>query len=141
MYLLSTYVSQCNLVTKKMNQWFAGTPEKFDLEYRGRERGRGRPYVQGWKGDGPLSTPFSGEGDGERLWLDSGGVASMKWQGVKGVAPELPPAKGAGRGTAVSMVLSSLIQTIRFRIFRKGTLLYLVWYKIGLHNYKLGLQP
>jgi hypothetical protein len=28
---------------------------------------------------------------------------------VKGVAPELPPAKGAGRGTAVSMVPSSLV--------------------------------
>ena len=31
---------------------------------------------------------------------------------MKGVDPELPPAKGAGKGTAVSIVLSSLMQTI-----------------------------
>ena len=60
----------------------------------------------------PLFTPFSGEGDGGRLWIDSGDIPGAGHQcigqGVKGVDPELPPAKGAGRGTALSMVPSSL---------------------------------
>ena len=38
-------------------------------------------------------------------------MASMNGLGVKGVAPELPPGSGAGRGTALSMVPSSLVET------------------------------
>ena len=38
-----------------------------------------------------------------------GGVASINWSGVKGVAPEPPPGSGAAKGTAFSMVLSSLV--------------------------------
>ena len=60
----------------------------------------------------PLFSPFYREGDEGRLWLDSGDIPGAGHQcfgqGVKGVDPELPPAKGAGRGTALSMVPSSL---------------------------------
>ena len=96
-----------------MNQWFPGTPEKKVFIYRGRGRGQTEKYVQGLKGGNPLLTPFSREGDGGRLWLDSGDIPGAGHQcigqGVKGVDPELPPAKGAGRGTALSMVPSSLV--------------------------------
>ena len=67
---------------------------------------------RGEKGITPFQSWFPGKGTGEtltRLRGHSGGVALMKWWGVKGLAPELPPAKGAGRGTAVSMVPSSLV--------------------------------
>ena len=38
-----------------------------------------------------------------------GGVASINWSGVKGVAPEPPPGSGAAKGTAFSMIPSSLV--------------------------------
>ena len=66
---------------------------------------------RGEKGVIPFYPVFRGRGRGEtltRLRGHSGGGAPIHWQGVKGVAPELPPAKGARRGTAVSMVPSSL---------------------------------
>ena len=37
----------------------------------------------------------------------------MYWPGGEGGYSELPPAKGAGRGTALSMVSSSLVNTVR----------------------------
>ena len=66
---------------------------------------------RGEKGTPPFHPVFRGRGRG-RLWLDSGDIPGAGHQcigqGVKGVDPELPPAKGAGRGTALSMVPSSL---------------------------------
>ena len=47
-------------------------------------------------------------------------MASMNGLGVKGVAPELPPGSGAGRGTALSMVPSSLVQDSNFGIYFGG---------------------
>ena len=53
---------------------------------------------------GPLPCPRPrrrGGGRGEpltRLRGHSGGVATIYWPGVKGVTPDLPPAKGEGDG-------------------------------------------
>ena len=66
---------------------------------------------RGEKGTPPFNPVFRGRGWGDFDWNPGAfrGHGINEWPGVKGVDPELPPAKGAGRGTAVSMVPSSLV--------------------------------
>ena len=55
---------------------------------------------------------------------------------MKGVAPELPPAKGAGRGTAVSMVPSSLLDLLKSEVFNGDVLeMFNVWACLLFRSY------